>query len=353
MRLAVLSARGVDDAVYWRNLAPPLEDALASQPGATLIVAPPFRRPTFRAERPAWLNAIRTARKSDTVFWLQLHLRPAGPVWALAYVKPNARRAAFALDAFPIILADLPRFVNAQRLACCFVAYRIPALSLAQSNPDRRYEWLPFGFNDRVFRDQGLERDVYVFWMGRRHTPLHDALLRHCRKRGLDYQYLEPPGRPIALTELSRLAARARYFVALAPDIEDPLRTGGASPLTPRYFEGVGAGCRLLGVRPRSGEFELLLPEDALVECAPDGSDLADVLEQADSDPEFAVKASAACEHIHREHTWERRAVQIYERLLAIERGDGKSADGRLPSREMQAAPTSADTGAATIETGS
>jgi hypothetical protein len=321
MRLAVLSARAVDDAVYWRNVAPPLEDALASQPGATLIAAPPFRRPTFRANRPAWLTAIRTARKADTVFWIQLHLRPVWPVWALAYVNPGARRAALALDVFPNILADLPRFVNAQRLACCFVVYRIPALSLAESNPDRWYEWLPLGFNDRVFRDQGLERDVYVFWMGRRHAPLHDALLRHCQERGLDYQYLEPPGRPIALTELSRLSARSRYFVALAPDIEDPLRTGGTSPLTTRFLEGIGAGCRLLGVRPRSGEFEMLLPDEALVECAPDGSDLADVLEKADSDPEFASKAAAACVHIHREHTWERRAVDIYQRLLALGQG--------------------------------
>jgi hypothetical protein len=340
MRLAVLSARGVDDAVYWRNLAPPLEDALASQSGATLVVAPPFRRPTVRAAKPAWLSAIRTARKADTVFWIQLHLRPAAPVWALAYVKPLARRAALALDAFPSTFADLPRYVNAQRLACCFVAYRIPALSLAQSNPHRRYEWLPLGFNDRVFRELSLERDVYAFWMGRRYAPLHDALLRHCRERGLDYQYLEPPGRPIALTELSRLAARARYFVAVAPDIEDPLRTGGTSPLTARFLEGVGAGCRLLGVRPRSGEFELLLPNEALVECAPDGSDLADVLEKADSDPDFAAKASAACEHIHREHTWERRAVHVYQRLLAIHRGDAKTSDGRPTGRAMQAAPT-------------
>ena len=318
MRLAVLSARAVDDAVYWRNVAPPLEDALASQPGATLIAAPPFRRPTFRATRPAWLTAIRAARKADTVFWIQLHLRPAWPVWALAYVNPGARRAALALDVFPNILADLPRFVNAQRLACCFVAYRIPALSLAESNPDRWYEWLPLGFNDRVFRDQGLERDVYVFWMGRRYAPLHDALLRHCHERGLDYQYLEPPGQPIALTELSRLSARSRYFMALAPDIEDPLRTGGTSPLTARFLEGIGAGCRLLGVRPRSGEFEMLVPDEALVECAPDGSDLAEVLEKADSDPEFASKAAAACDHIHREHTWERRAVHIYQRLLSL-----------------------------------
>ncbi len=318
MRLAVLSARELDDAVFWRNLAPPLENALAAQPGSTLVVAPPFRRPTFNAARPAWLTAIRTLRRVDAVFWIQLHLRPPGPVWALAYTRPLAHRAAYALDVFPSIYADLPRYARSQRLACCFVAYRIPALGLAASSGRGLFEWLPLAFNADVFRDRGVERDVDVFWMGRRHAPLHEALIDHCANRGLRYEYLEPPGRRIPLDELSLLCSRSRFFVVLPPDVEDPIRTGGTSPLTARYLEGVGAGCRLLGARPRSGEFELLLPEDAIVECAPDGSDLAAVLDAADADPEFEAKASAVCAHVHREHTWEHRAVHIYERLLAL-----------------------------------
>jgi hypothetical protein len=331
VRLAVLSARGVDSAVYWRNVAPPLENALSSQPGGTLVVPPPFRRPTFRAVMPAWLAAIRTIRKADTVFWIQLHLRPAGPVWALGYVNPRVRRASLVLDPFPNILGDLPRYYRLNRLAHCFVAQRIPALSLAQSQTHQSYEWLPYGFNDLVFRDLGLERDVYAFWMGRRYASFHEALLTYCSEHGLDYQYLEPPSKAITLDELSCLSARARYFVTVPPDIEDPIRAGGTSPLTGRFLEGAGAGCRLLGVRPRSGEYELMLPDDALVECAPDGSDLASVLEKADADHEFAAKAAAACEHVHREHTWERRALHVYQRLLAIERGDGKSAAVRPP----------------------
>ncbi len=319
MRLAVLSSRSIDKAVYWRNFAPPLENALASQPNSTLVLAPPFRRPTFRAAMPAWLSAIRTVRKADAVFWIQLHLRPRGPVWALAHVRPGTRRAAYATDVFPDVVGDLPRYARLQRLTFCFVAYRIPALSLARANPDIRFEWLPTGFSAQVFRDQGLGRDVYAFWMGRRHAPLHEALLEHCKDRGLGYQYLEPPGRPIPLDELSRLAARARYFVTLPPDIEDPLRTGGTSPFTSRYLEGVGAGCRLLGMRPHSGEFELLLPHEAIVECAPDGSDLSAVLDKADADPEFETKAADACALAHREHTWERRARDVYRRLLEAE----------------------------------
>lgn len=38
---------------------------------------------------------------------------------------------------------------------------------------------------------------------------------------------------------------------------------GGFSALVMRYFEGLAAGTRLLGVLPRSGEYESILPMDA------------------------------------------------------------------------------------------
>jgi hypothetical protein len=58
-----------------------------------------------------------------------------------------------------------------------------------------------------------------------------------------------------------------------------------------------------------------MLPDDAIVECAPDGSDLATVLETADADPAFEQKARAASEHAHATHTWSHRAEWIYSRL--------------------------------------
>ena len=306
-------------ATWWRNVAPPLEEALSAQPGATFVAAPPFRRPSLRPARPAWLAAIRVVRRADSVFWLQLQLRPPGPVWALAYVQPFAHRSLYALDTFPSVFADIPRYVNAQRIALCFLAYRISALHLATENPGRRYEWLPFGFNSKVFFDHGLERDVYAFWMGRRHAPFHEALIRHCQSRGLEYRFFEPPGLRIPLDELSTLAARSRYFVSIPTDIQDPIRTGGVSIMGPRYLEGLGAGCLLLGALPGSGEFERLLSKDAIVECAPDGSDLSAMLDAADARADLDGAAAKLCQEVHREHTWENRARHVYERLLTVD----------------------------------
>jgi hypothetical protein len=315
MRLAVISAREVDHGTFWRNVAPPLEDALASHPDATLVVAPPFRRPTLDPRRPAWLAAIRVVRRADAVFWRQLHIRPPGPVWALAYVRPRAKRAAMVLDAWPATYCHLVVYAKAQRLSHCFVNFRSSVFALKNIAPNRHFEWLPFAANDRVFRDLGLERDVYAFWVGRRHEPFHRALIEYCSRRGLVYEFLEPPGYPMPLDELSHLAARSRYFITLPPDLGDPLRTGGLSPMSLRYLEGAASGCRLLGASPRSGDLDVMLPPESLVECALDASDLAEVLDRADADPDFEAKRVAARDRVHELHTWDRRAAWIHARL--------------------------------------
>jgi hypothetical protein len=313
VRLAVISARDVDDATYWRNIAPPLESALADQADTTLIVAPPFRRPTLNANRPAWLSAIRSARRADAVFWIQLHFRPPGPVWSLAYVKPTATRATFVADPWPSIYCHLIAYAKAQRLAHCFLSFRPSVYALKSAAPNRHFEWLPLGFNNHVFRDREVERDIFAISLGRRYEPFHEALEGYCRQRGLRYECIE--GGAGTLDELAELTSRSRYFVTLPPDLEDPMRTGGLSPLTLRYLEGPGAGCRPLGKSPPSGEVEVMLPPRAVVECSPDGSDLEAVLDRAEADPDFEAIRLATRDHVHEMHSWERRARWIRARL--------------------------------------
>jgi len=66
--------------------------------------------------------------------------------------------------------------------------------------------------------------------------------------------------------------------------LDNTRRTGGFSPLVMRYFEGLAAGTRLLVVLPRSGEYEAL-PTDAFCQVSPDGSDLAQRLDEDRSNP--------------------------------------------------------------------
>jgi Glycosyl transferases group 1 len=318
MRLAVLSARRLGLHVNWTTLGPPLEDALGHMPGATVVEAPETRRGTLRPERPAWLAAIRTMRRADAVFWMQMSSRPPAPVWGLAYAKPTARRAAATIDAWEPAVRKIGAVARAQRLSILFLFFREAAMDFAGHRNGTRFEWLPFGYDASVFRDLGLERDIFAYWMGRRHEPLHRRLQAYCAERGLTYRYTRRGGEFPNPHDLNRVIARSRYFVVTPPNLDNPARTGRYSPMMMRYLEGLGSGARLLGVLPNRDEFERMLPASAVVRCAADGSDLEDALERDLADPGGEEKRRAAQERVMGEHCWERRAEAIHARLTEL-----------------------------------
>ena len=82
-----------------------------------------------------------------------------------------------------------------------------------------------------------------------------------------------------------------------------------------RYFEGLAAGTRLLGVLPRSGEYESILPTDAFCQVSPDGSDLAERLDEDRSNPNNQRAVDAAGAFVREHHSWRRRAEQVFNHL--------------------------------------
>ena len=107
-----------------------------------------------------------------------------------------------------------------------------------------------------------------------------------------------------------------------------------------RYLEGLSAGARLLGVLPRSGEYEALLPRDAILEVAPDGSDLAEKLD-ADVASGGAIKGvEQARDLVRSRHSWARRAEQIHARLAfdrPLEFGSLRPAEGAICAEASKA----------------
>ncbi len=320
----MVSHLGVRTLPVWKTMVPPLEERLASKEDATVVRPPALRRPTFRQDLPAWLSAIRTLRRSDAVFWMQMSSSPEHQLWPLMYVNPLARRSAWVLDSWRPKLRKIGRVAAAQRLSPLFVGIREARDALAIEQPGLKVHWLPYAANGDVFRDQGLERDVFAYWMGRRSEGLDRALAAYCAERGLEYRTDRATG-----DDLARLVARARYFVVTPPDLTSVERTGGFSPLALRYFEGLAAGARLLGVLPRSGEYEDLLPLDAVVQVAPDGHDLAAALDRGVSDE--AIERAQAL--VHAEHRWEHRADVIYDVLT----GDPDRPEPSPPERRRPA----------------
>ena len=79
-----------------------------------------------------------------------------------------------------------------------------------------------------TFHPHKEAKSIFAFWMGRRHDPLHQALLAYCEARNLRYVYFKD-GRATT-EELSQLASSAQYFIATPPDLDNPERTRNSVP---------------------------------------------------------------------------------------------------------------------------
>jgi len=314
LRLAALSNERLSPWVNWSTLGPPLISRLAAHPGALSIAPPPFANGSALID---WLGSIRRLREADTLFWMQGSARPEAPIWTASFARGVARRSAFVVDAWPSALNKIGWLATIQRLNPCFVAFREAKRELTKRFPNGRFEWMPFGVDTGVFKPRDGERDIFIYWMGRRYEPLHQAIAVYCEKRRLKYVYTLRGGEIGDPEALGRLVSRSRYFVATPPNLDRPVKTGGFSPLTMRYMEGLAAGARLLGVLPASGEYEDLLPLDAILQVAPDGSDLAERLDEDLGDPTAAATTASAGEFVRANHSWERRAQQIFRRLAS------------------------------------
>jgi len=148
--------------------------------------------------------------------------------------------------------------------------------------------------------------------MGRRHEPLHQALLKYCEERNLKYFYSD---KFLFGEELGQAASSAQYFVVSPREVIDAKTMTAFSPISPRYFEGLAAGTRLIGSLPESGEYNALLPTDALCEVSLDGSDLAERLDRDRQNPDNQRAVDAAAALVREHHSWRRRGQQIYSYL--------------------------------------
>jgi hypothetical protein len=312
IRLGVLSNEELNPWVNWTTLGPPLLEVLAVNENSRLIAPPPL---TWHRRRE-WQAVLKSVRSCDTLFWMQGPSRPELPIHVASLLRCRARRSAFVVDPWKYLITKIGALAVFQRLDPLFVSMREGFEELKRRFPMGRFEWLPFGVDTSVFDSvPGDERPIFAFWMGRRHEPLHQAMLSYCADRGLRYEYRRPGDKFLGPRELGTMVGRSRYFLVAPPDLSDPARTGGFSPFVMRYLEGLAAGARLLGVLPRSGEYEMLLSRDAILVVEADGSDLAVKLDVDRNNLVAWAAVERARMFVREHHSWAKRAEQIYDRL--------------------------------------
>lgn len=306
MELGLLSNMLVNSEPYWKAYVPPLFSAIARDRHNVRIVEPP---PVAWRRRGEWKAVRSQINACDTLFWLQLSARPAPSVHLAALGRLGARRANFVIDAWKPVVTKIGMAATILRPDPCFVAYLEATTELKRRFPLGKFVWLPHAGNTDIFYPRKEGKPNFAFYMGRRHEPLHRALLKYCEARGLKYVYSD---QFLFGEELGRAASSAQYFVASPREVIDRKTKTAFSPLSPRYFEGLAAGTRLLGAIPASGEYHALLPTEAICEVRLDGSDLAERLDQDRQNPgnQRAVDAAAALVREH--HSWRRRGQQVY-----------------------------------------
>jgi hypothetical protein len=313
VRIGLLSNERLPRNVNWTTLSDPLYSEIEAIADAVRIAPPPL---SMRAA-PSYVAEMRKTFEVDAFFGMNGSWRPELELFLVTQARRRALRTTFYVDPWRPQLGRMRKVDRALRNKVSFIPYREALDLLTPGSPAGQYVYLPFAADTQVFADRGLERDIDILSMGRRYEPLHQAILKYADANGLNYMFRERTGFLKDPADLGRLASRARYFVCTPTDL-NPLRpTGGFSPLVMRYFEGLAAGCRLLGALPKSGEYEALLPREAILEVQVDGSDFAEKFARDNADANWLPAVAAASDLVRREHGWDSRARTIVETIRA------------------------------------
>ena len=197
------------------------------------------------------------------------------------------------------------------------------ALSAALSRP---VTWLPAAVDTLRFTpypsSSPASRSIDAYSIGRRREGIHDALLRRGRTTPFYYVYDTYRASVADVYDVSahrdllaNTAKRSRYFVVAPPKFDSQHETAGQVEVGYRYFEGAAAGCVLIGERADSAAFRQLFPwDDAVVDLAPDGSDVAKVLSALAGEPErFGAIARRNAANSLRSHDWAYRWRALVE----------------------------------------
>ena len=240
--------------------------------------------------------------------------------------RARSRKAvAFVLESWPSQFdkhRDTLRLLDRFDHVFVLNAGSIPALQRYTSTP---ISFLPTAADALAGRPAGSTGSIDFLSLGRRVPELHAELRAVAAEQERFYVYdiwknLMVRDWAEARAGNADMIRRSRYYIAFDPTLVNPTKgnlMAGSQAISTRYFEGAAGGAILLGSRPGCPEFDDLFDwPDAVVEIAPDGSDLRDVLAALEADPaRLAAASTANVVNTLRRHDWARRWSRILETL--------------------------------------
>ena len=176
---------------------------------------------------------------------------------------------------------------------------------------------LSWGVDTKLFCPYPFEPDraIDVCAVGEVHPVMHQQLIQHADRTGQYYQYSTVHGvHAMASHKAHRYnyantLKRSRYFLSFLAKIANTTQRGDQEEFGPRYLEGMASGNVVLGNTVRNPSYKEYFPwNDAVIDVPFDASDISDVIEMLDSDPERTarirrsnvVNALQRHDHLHR-----------------------------------------------------
>lgn len=273
----------------------------------------------------AGLKSVRLTREYELLIVLCQTYADLFYVNAIQNLKDQCRTTVCWID--ELYAADLPRFKywlpSLRRFDHVVLGMNgtVKALSEAIGRP---CHYVPGAVDAIRFSPypHRLQRVIDVYSVGRRAEGLHRALLGMAASQKVFYIFdsLHSVESIAADHRQHRdlyadVAKRSRYFMVAPGKIDQPHETDGQIEVGFRFYEGAAAGCVLVGQAPRCEPFRRMFDwPDAVIEVAPDGSDIVDVLSDldADSDRLREISRRNAVEALLR-HDWVYRWKEIFQ----------------------------------------
>jgi hypothetical protein len=174
-------------------------------------------------------------------------------------------------------------------------------------------------------------RPIDVSYIGRRSQVTHRALVEHASRQKFFYFYdtvaasgSDMSNRTFRVDQpeehrllLASLLKRSRYFVANRSYVNRPEFTAGREEISPRFFEGAASGAVMIGVPPRSPDFQTLFNwPDAVIPVPFDSPDIGRIIVELDSDPErLRTIRQNNVRNAAMKHDWLHRIQVVFDAL--------------------------------------
>lgn len=218
--------------------------------------------------------------------------------------RDHCKLSAIWLD--ELWVANLPRYKHwihvLNEFDFVFIGYESTVNELSRTL-GRQCFWLPGGVDALRFSPypDPPSRVIDIYSIGRRRETIHEALLNWAKNEKKFYIHDTSSGSFLDVIDyrqhremFANLAKRSRYFMVAPGKVDSPGETDGQVEVGFRYYEGAASGAVMIGQPPNCNSFHQLFPwREPVVEVAPDGSNVVDVLRELISDPDRVARISS------------------------------------------------------------